>query len=182
MKRRMKISIVMLLCCPLIAASYLLLAGDDSGLAAVHDGIESQFAEVSHIGGDDLSVLSEEGIVLFDVREVPEFNVSHLKGAIRVDPGMSAQDFIEKFSDISKGKITVFYCSVGLRSSSLADRVQGALISSGAKAAYNLEGGIFKWHNERQPLYTSIAKPTEYVHPYNPIWGRMVNDQKRTRY
>lgn len=181
-KRGKKISIALLLCSPLIAASYLWLDSDGFDLAKVHDGIELQFTEVNHVDGDGLSVIGQENIILFDVREPSEFTVSHLKDAIRIDPDISTQSFAEEFSNISKGKTVIFYCSVGQRSSDLANRVQGALISSGAKASYNLEGGIFKWHNERRPLYSSSANPTEYVHPYNSFWGRMVDDQTLIQY
>ncbi len=119
---------------------------------------------------------------MFDVREPSEFAVSHLKGVTRINPEISAQDFVEKFADITTGKAVIFYCSVGQRSSVLADRVQGALVSSGTKTVYNLEGGIFKWHNERRLLYANGVTPTEYVHPYNPIWGGFVKNQKYTRY
>ncbi|GAA0465767.1 rhodanese-like domain-containing protein [Parasphingorhabdus litoris] len=182
MKWKAKASIALLLCSSVTAAGFMLFSGDDSGLAKVHDGIESQFTEVSHIDGDGLSALNQENTILFDVREAPEFSVSHLKGAIHVDPGMSEQDFIQQYADLSKGKTAIFYCSVGQRSSDLANRVQKALISSGAKAAYNLEGGIFKWHNESRPLFTKGTERTSYVHPYNPIWGRLVKDQENTRY
>lgn len=182
MKQGAKISVAVLFCVPLIAAGYFMVAGHHSDLAKVHEGIEREFPGVSHIDGDDLATLKQEGIVLFDVREQSEFNVSHLKNAIRVDPGISALKFTKRYADISKGKIVIFYCSVGQRSSSLAQRAKDMLKSSGAKASYNLEGGIFKWHNERRPIYTSQTKLTEYVHPYDPIWGRMVKEQKYTRY
>lgn len=182
MNRKAKISIILLLCSPIVVASYTLLATDNSGLAEVHNAIEYEFANVRHIDGDQLSKLKEEEIILFDVRETSEYNVSHLKDAIHVDPEMLADDFVEKFSDISNEKTVIFYCSVGQRSSDFADRVQGALISSGAKAAYNLEGGIFKWHNERRVLFDKNAKPTQYVHPYDAIWGRMVKDQQYVQY
>ncbi|MEP2102505.1 MAG: rhodanese-like domain-containing protein [Parasphingorhabdus sp.] len=181
-----KISILLLLCGTAAATGYVLLtnnsSGDSSSLAGVHNLIERQFAKVNHMDGDRLSNLSREEIVLIDVREISEFSVSHLKGAFQVDPEMPSHAFVEKYSDISKGKTVIFYCSVGQRSSSFADRVQSALLSSGAKAAYNLEGGIFAWHNERRPLFDNSAKPTRYVHPYDPIWGRMVKHQEHTKY
>ncbi len=181
-----KFSILLLLCGTIAAAGFMLLtnnrSGNSPGLAGVHEMIEQQFAEVNHINGDDLSNLQQEDILLIDVREASEFGVSHLQDAVQVDPEMPTQDFIEQFSKISNEKIVIFYCSVGQRSSSFADRVQNALLSSGAKAAYNLEGGIFKWHNERRPLFDNSAQPTPYVHPYDPIWGRMVKDQDRTKY
>lgn len=182
MKWISKLLIALLFCGSFVAAGYFLLTSDDADLATIHDAIEREFTNVSHIQSDDLSALNPKDVILFDVREPSEFAVSHLKGAIRINPEISTQDFIENFSDITDGKTAIFYCSVGQRSSVLADRVQRALVSSGAKAAYNLEGGIFKWHNENRLLYTSDATPTEYVHPYNPIWGDFVKDQEHTRY
>jgi rhodanese-related sulfurtransferase len=182
MKRLTKIVTCVLLCCSLIGVGYAMLTPSNKELAKVHQIIMLQFAEVKHISGADLTSISAKDIILYDVREPSEYKISHLKNAIQVDPDITENDFIAKFSAISKGKTAIFYCSVGQRSSSLADRVQVSLKSSGTKAAYNLEGGIFKWHNEHRPLYASVSTPTQYVHPYDPVWGRMVTDQAHARY
>ncbi len=182
MKRNVKITIGLGICGAIIAAGYTLGKSDTADLIVTHQAIEREFAEVSHIDGDDLSTLAEQDIILLDVREPSEYNVSHLKGAVRVDPDMTADDFIENFSNVTAGKTVIFYCSVGQRSSSFANRVQDLLMSSGARAAYNLEGGIFQWHNENRLLVNNSAEPTRYVHPYNPIWGRMIENRKYTQY
>jgi rhodanese-related sulfurtransferase len=182
MTRRTKILSAALLSGAVVAGGNVMFRDRGTGLAAVHAGIEHQFSDVRHIDGDGLSSLDRKDVVLLDVREEPEFSVSHLEKAIRVDPAISDAEFAAKFAAKTNGKIAIFYCSVGQRSSSLADRVQRALLSSGAKAAYNLEGGIFKWHNERRPLVSRTEAPTFYVHPYNADWGRMVKDQKKLRY
>jgi len=46
---------------------------------------------------------------------------------------------------------------------------------------YNLENGIFGWHNESRPLVVN-SNATDYVHPYNFVWGRMVNRKDLKRY
>jgi rhodanese-related sulfurtransferase len=182
MTRRTKILIAALLSGAVVAGGHVMFRDRHTGLAAVHSGIERQFSDVRHIDGDGLSSLDRKDVVLFDVREASEFSISHLQHAIRVDPAISKVGFAGKFADITKGKTAIFYCSVGQRSSALAHKVQRALLSSGTKAAYNLKGGIFKWHNERRPLVSGAETRTTFIHPYNAVWGRMVKDQKNTRY
>lgn len=181
MIRPIKIALAFASVVPLAAGSYFLASNSNSGLETVHYRIERQFPQVKHVDGDRLSVMRDDHIVFFDVREKAEFKVSHLKNAIRVDPDISVEKFIARFGEMSKGKVAIFYCSVGQRSSDLANRVQSVLISSGVKAVYNLEGGAFRWHNQRRPLYTG-TQPTQLVHGYNRFWGRMVNNQQFTQY
>jgi rhodanese-related sulfurtransferase len=158
------------------------LAKENKALAKMHEKIERQFPHVQHLDANNPILTRTDGIVVFDVREEKEYAVSHLENAIRIDPGISTEDFMEEFADRTQGKGVVFYCSVGQRSSRLADRTQGPLIAHGAKSAYNLEGGIFKWHNEQRSLLSIDATPTDVVHPYNAYWGRMVNDRSKTSY
>lgn len=112
-------------------------------------------------------------VLLLDVREKDEFAVSHLAGAERVDPGIWRWSFMNRFGDKVRGKTVVFYCAVGVRSSQLAERVQAELKERGAKAVYNLDGGIFAWHNESRALIDAKGK-TEFVHPFDAYWGQLV--------
>ena len=48
-----------------------------------------------------------------------------------------------------------------------------ARVYAGAQAVYNLDGGIFAWHNERRAL-TNAAGATDYVHPFDDYWGRLL--------
>lgn len=108
---------------------------------------------------------------ILDAREPAEFAVSHLPGAIRIDPDASAENAIAK---IDPARPVVIYCSVGYRSSELADR----LIKAGIANVVNLEGSIFKWANEGRPL-TQEGKPIRKVHPYNRKYGRMLKPELR---
>jgi rhodanese-related sulfurtransferase len=159
-----------------------------SGLAdklqAVEADVRRNYPAVSHLGSDELVALARENsnVVLFDVREVDEFSVSHLPGAIRVDPGISGSEFVRQFGGLLQGqKTAVFYCSVGVRSSEMAMRAEQALSSQSSLNIHNLEGGIFRWHNEERGL-ASDGKATDYVHPYNWKWGRLVNRGDLRRY
>ena len=48
----------------------------------------------------------------------------------------------------------------------------------GFTRVYNLEGSIFKWANEHRPL-VDRSGPASVVHPYNRIWGRLLDDDVR---
>lgn len=44
---------------------------------------------------------------------------------------------------------------------------------------YNLEGSIFKWANEGKDLQDNEGRKTVFVHPYNVIWGKLLNAELR---
>lgn len=162
-------------------------AEENRALVKQHKKIIRQFSDISHISTEDLANSMDEEVIIFDVRKRPEYDVSHMSGAIHIEPTISEEDFLSEYGDLARGKTTVFYCSVGVRSSILADMVQVELTEQGSPSVYNLEGGLFKWHNESRPLETvsiktSIISVTPYIHPYNRLWGRMVNDKTLTRY
>lgn len=175
------------------ALAALLMAGMPSfvgtqasafSLTTVHADIEDDYPGVQHLSPEGLtrSLGQDAGnIILFDVRAPDEFKVSRLKNAIRVDPSISAGDFFMKFAKTLPGKTVVFYCSVGLRSSRLAYRLQEHLVRDGANGTYNLQGGIFNWHNEQRPLHDAKGK-TNLVHPYDRKWGKLVTRRDLTSY
>lgn len=157
-------------------------AKDNAALNAKHQKIIKDFPAVQHISNETLRNLSKDELILFDIREADEFEVSHMEGAVLVPPSSHLDTFLTKYSERVKGKTVVFYCSVGQRSSIIAEKVQDELINMGAGSVYNLEGGLFKWHNDGLPLMTPRHEITEYIHPYNYFWGRMVNDKRAKRY
>jgi rhodanese-related sulfurtransferase len=110
-------------------------------------------------------------VLLLDARKEDEFAVSRIPGALRVDPHIGANNFMTKFGVKAKGRLVVLYCSVGVRSSRLARRVDAALRAAGSLGAVNLRGGIFSWHNTGRTIHELNAK-TEYIHPYNRSWSR----------
>lgn len=120
-------------------------------------------------------------IVFLDVREQVEFEVSHLPGAIRVDPGLSADKFATAFGSLVAGRTVVLYCSVGVRSSRLAQRIAARAHTRGATGIYNLRGGIFAWHNYGLDLASGGGR-TEFVHPYSRSWSRYLDFPEYARY
>jgi rhodanese-related sulfurtransferase len=148
-------------------------ASPDELRSAVND-IARRWPYIDHIAPAQLEPVMAAGeAALFDVRTSAEYQVSHLPGAVRIEPGMRAQAFLDQYGDAVKGKTVVFYCSVGVRSSKLAERVAHALKARGATGVHDLAGGIFAWHGEARPL-VDAAGATDFVHPYDATWGRLL--------
>jgi len=153
----------------------------DNKMQAVHDEIEEDYASVDHLNFAEFEELESEDFIIFDVRKKSEYLISHLQEAIQVEPNISTDDFIEKYSERFAKKTIIFYCSVGRRSSELAERIDAALNENGFAQVYNLEGGIFEWHNTDRPLINHQG-PTKEIHPYNRRWGKLINQQKYISY
>lgn len=152
----------------------------DFSFQSIQADIEKKHQNIKHIEAGDLLKL-DHNTVIFDVREKQEFDVSHIKNAIRIKPDIDSIKFIEKFSNQLKGKNLVFYCSVGRRSSALASRLQPLLIKEGAHEIYNLKGGIFQWHNEEKSLVQN-GRLTKHIHPYSPLWGLLLENKQSIKY
>lgn len=187
MRARAKILKIMVLAC--VATSQLVACSEpkseNEALLKTHHKIVEDYETVSHINASSLSDMHASEYVLFDVREAEEFAVSHIEGAIWVDPAIDAESFLSLYRDLIEGRAIVLYCSVGVRSSRLAKKIQTHEASPISVPIYNLETGIFGWHNEKRPLVRisqNSANQTDFIHPYNRIWGRMVNRAELKKY
>jgi rhodanese-related sulfurtransferase len=175
---RTQLCFLLIACCFSAASAF---AGGAEELAEYHQNtIKDKFESVKHIDADALGQIRGDTI-LFDVREADEFEVSHIEGAIRVTPDISDRAFMQLYAPMIEGKAVVFYCSVGYRSSKLAESVQETLQTSGSKAIYNLEGGIFNWHNERRRLI-NMKGASDDIHPNDRYWGRLLERPEMIRY
>ena len=106
-------------------------------------------------------------IVLLDARTTAEFNVSHLPGAVLASNTRMALDALEANDP---ERTVVVYCSVGYRSSRLAEELRGR----GFENVFNLEGSLFQWANEGRPLYHGDERVYE-AHPYDEEWGQLLD-------
>lgn len=149
-------------------------------LRLVQTEVRRSYPDATQLAPDELEKLraAGTGLLLLDSREDSEFKVSHLPGAVRVPPSMSAATFLEQFGASLKDKVIVVYCSVGVRSSKFVERVGKAAIESGAAKIYNLEGGLFRWHNENRPL-ESGSGATDEIHPYDKNWLAYIERTER---
>lgn len=149
----------------------------DAALEMTQRLIRSQFPDVPQVSTAELAAWLERdrasAPILLDVREADEYSVSHLAGAQRASDLQSA---LALLADRPKEGPVVLYCSVGYRSSSLAR----ALLANGYQSVSNLEGSIFAWANEGRPVYRE-GQQVRQVHPYNWIWGRLLEPDLRSR-
>jgi len=109
--------------------------------------------------------------VLLDARTQEEYAVSHLQGAVRIDPYRPS---LRPLRGFPKDTAIVVYSSVGYRGARVAD----FLARQGYTQVFNLEGGEFRWANAGRPVFRQ-DRPTAAVHPYNPTWGLLLESQYR---
>jgi rhodanese-related sulfurtransferase len=125
---------------------------------AVRQMSTSEFAQIL---ANDLSTRS----LILDSRSEAEYEVSHIAEAQRIEGDGSIAPALR---DVPKSTLIIVYCSVGYRSSTVAQ----TLMEAGFQNVSNLEGGIFQWANE--------GRSDAQVHPYNAVWG-MLLDRGRMR-
>lgn len=111
-------------------------------------------------------IKSNLDFVLLDARELKEYKVSHLKNALHV--GYDHFDLEKTTSKLAgKNALIVVYCSIGIRSEDIAEKLQKA----GYKNVFNLFGGIFEWKNKQNIVVDSLNNPTEKVHTFSKEWS-----------
>jgi len=133
--------------------------------------VRDRFPNARQLSTQQLSQWLEDGrnVVLLDTREAEEFEVSHLKNA---HLATSVPDALKVLEKASSDSIVVLYCSVGYRSSKIAERLE----RRGIPNVYNLEGSLFQWANEQRPIYSG-AKRTDTVHPFDNEWGQLLEKE-----
>jgi len=144
-------------------------------LASIAIVIERYAHTITHINGHQLAELmsATQKPVLLDVRDPEEYVVSRIPGALRISPDAKPEEVIRSIPGRESASPVVFYCSIGVRSSQLAERVKSSLHQHGMHQVYNLKGGIFQWHNERR-LLEDDQGTTDLVHPFNQFWARFI--------
>jgi len=159
----------------------LLVHGFDpetDGMQGIKDLVRKRFPDVHQLQTGELAAwLSDTNRpqpVLLDVREIEEFEVSHLPDAKNVKPNAKLNDIR---AIVATDRPVVVYCSVGYRSSALAQR----LAKLGLTNVFNLEGSIFQWANEGRPIVKDkAAEPATKVHPYNKRYGVLLKPALRS--
>lgn len=118
-------------------------------------------------------LLAREEVTLFDVRTEEEFDAGHLPGAIRLEPGSSADDILSRHRNTLKDRPVIFYCAVGVRSSQVMMRTLARIAPHTNGKIYTLRGGIFRWAAEGRPLNRDggPGKP----HHFDASWARLLS-------
>ncbi|WP_046756256.1 rhodanese-like domain-containing protein [Kordia jejudonensis] len=112
-------------------------------------------------------LVKKENIILLDSREKIEFETSHIENAICVGYDKFKLKKIKKLLPKDKSKPIVVYCSLGIRSEDVAEKLKKA----GYTNVYNLYGGIFEWKNQDNPVVDNDGEATENVHTFNEDWS-----------
>lgn len=119
-------------------------------------------------------LLDQEEAVLLDTREWDEYQVSHLKNAIWVGYDTFQIDSVmQKIPN--KDKSIVVYCSIGVRSEDIGEKLQAA----GYSDVKNLYGGIFVWKNDGYTVYTNDNDVTEKIHAFDAQWGKLLKSGEK---
>ena len=124
---------------------------------------------VPTISVDSLKKINDR--ILLDAREQSEFDVSHLPtarycGYDHFDPSVLA--------GIPKDKRIVVYCSIGVRSEKIAEKIK----AMGYTNVANLYGGHFEWINTGNGAVDKTGSKTKKVHAYNRLWSIFLDGDK----
>jgi len=121
---------------------------------------------VPEVTTEDLLKLGQDGkIVLVDVRETDEMEVSNIPGAI-------SQSLYEQNIDEYRGQQVVVYCTIGIRSW----RYTKQLRSKGIEA-FNLVGGVLLWAHSGE-TFDHNGEKTNRVHVYVESWNLLPKNYK----
>lgn len=122
---------------------------------------------IPYITVDELYHLQQsQSVFILDAREREEFEVSHIASAQFIGYShFSIPSDLKKSRD--KNIPIVVYCSLGLRSEKIAEK----LVKKGYSDVKNLYGGIFTWKNNGFAVVDSLGNTTEKVHAYSLLWG-----------
>ncbi|MBI3723027.1 VTT domain-containing protein [bacterium] len=136
--------------------------------------VREKFPTVRQLSTDELAAWledsSREPPILVDARTPAEHAISSIASASLV-----TEDDLDSFeSRTSRRAPIVVFCSVGYRSSRLAERLSKA----GFRDVQNLEGSIFQWANEGRPLFSG-DRPASKVHPFDATWGKLLDPRLR---
>jgi rhodanese-related sulfurtransferase len=176
MRGWVKVLLIMIFLPILLGAVVLFIAGRPLAFEVLQRRIASKFPQVQWISTEDLARWRNDSTrpqpVVLDARTDPEFQLSHLSGALPIDPYRPSLGSVRTFA---KDTAMVVYSSVGYRSA----RVASWLGNAGYTNVRNLAGSLFQWANEGRPLFKEEDRPTAMVHPYDRKWGLLVQGQYR---
>jgi len=159
----------------LIGAAVVLIAGRGVAFEVIRRLTARKFPDVQWIDRSALSRWREDSSrpqpLVLDTRTKAEYQVSHLRDAVYIDPGRPS---LHPLAGRPKDAPIVVYASVGYRSA----RVAHWLAGQGYSNVKNLAGGIFQWANEDRPVFRD-GRPTLEVNPYDGRWGLLLESRYR---
>ncbi|MAP80024.1 MAG: rhodanese [Aequorivita sp.] len=127
---------------------------------------------VSYISVEELRALQlNDSILILDAREADEFKTSRLQNAYFIGYNNFSIDD-KKLKTADKNALIVVYCSLGIRSEKIGEKLQQA----GFTKVKNLYGGIFNWKNKEFPIVNSKGEKTENIHGFSKHWSQYLKN------
>jgi rhodanese-related sulfurtransferase len=167
MRRFLRLFLILFVIPTLIGTVVMIAAGRPLMFEILQRGTTYKFPEVKWIVTKDLARWLDDPAgsqpVVLDARSEPEFAVSHLRSARRIDPYRPSES---PLAGLPKDTPIVVYSSAGYRGA----RVASWLGEQGYSNVQNLGSSLFQWANEGKPLFRG-DRPTAVVHPYDSKWG-----------
>jgi rhodanese-related sulfurtransferase len=111
-----------------------------------------------------VSLAEQQDLLIVDVRQRKEFEVSHIRGAVLADD--------VNFEELPKTQGILLYCTIGYRSTELGT----TLTNNGFSDIYNLDGGLISWKNEGNPVYNQKGELTDSVHVYSSLFQLLLKN------
>jgi rhodanese-related sulfurtransferase len=178
MRGWVKVLLFMVFLSLIVGGVVVYLAGRPVAFEVLQRRTTARFPEVRWITTDQLgrwqADTGQPQPVLLDARTDAEFEISHLRGALPIDP---YQPSIKPLEEAPKTSAIVVYSSAGYRGA----RVASWLMQQGYSSVTNLAGGVFKWVNEGRPIFRAEGRPAALVHPYDQRWGLLVEGRYRAQ-
>jgi rhodanese-related sulfurtransferase len=143
--------------------------GQDIDLESYLLSLKEKFPLIQQIQAEDFK--KEKNFFLFDTRSLKEYQISRIANAEFID--YENPDF-GIFETIDKKSTIVLYCSVGYRSSVIAEKLK----EHGFTNVFNLYGGIFNWANIGFNLENMDNQITRKLHSYDKKWGTYISNTK----
>ena len=111
---------------------------------------------VNHVSVSHLAERLNKGdkkIILLDVRDINEYETSHIQNSIRIDPKLNGDEIISilkneeniDLENLDNDTEIYCYCAIGYRSSVCIKKLYNKNINNNI---YNVEGSIISWLNE----------------------------------
>jgi len=119
-----------------ISALFLTGCGSSSSSSSTTNQSANEFA----------TTISDESVVVLDVRTPGEFAAGHISNSINID--VETGEFANQVANLDKTKTYAVYCQSGRRSAIAASQ----MAKLGFTSLYNLNGGISAWAGAGQTV------------------------------
>ncbi len=165
-------------------AIFLVCGSMQPSRAESADMATSRSLEPIEISASDLErrlAVPRFNTILFDTRSRVEFDVSHLKSAIWLNPEISPATFLATLGPRSRGAYVVFYCTMSQRSMAFALRILDGLEQKGVRRVAVLKGGIIAWANASRELI-DVQGTTKFVNPNNSDFMNALSQPELARF